>query len=396
MPADQADQTWTSEILAVIRSHWANDQIFALADVYALAEPLTRKHPENHNVEAKIRQVLQQLRDLGEITFIDNEGRYAPNRREILPGDALLAVSDLRVRSQLARIREMIGQVVTSSDLAKIVQGFGSQKGIYKPSGSKYALWVRETRAGPYSDKDLRYRPDGSWTYRYSPEGREGKPDLSLDTNTSLMRCKDHHIPVGVFRQSRDRDGRTAYEVLGLATVAAFDGEHFVLDGEPIDVEDSPLVTQIAPTFQPFEPSHKPLGLVARLVRDQRFGTAVRKLYHERCSLCNIGFRVGGQAVGLDAAHIIPVKDGGVTGDLRNGILLCKNHHALFDQYAWTMDEGLSVRLAPDRELRTSALDNHLTRLEGHRLPNLPGAEENYPASAAIKWRVERFDEEWD
>ncbi len=50
--------------------------VFALADVYAYAEHLASQYPDNENIEAKIRQQLQLLRDLGLVTFLGG-GRYA-------------------------------------------------------------------------------------------------------------------------------------------------------------------------------------------------------------------------------------------------------------------------------------------------------------------------------
>jgi hypothetical protein len=51
------------------------DEIFSLPEVYAVAEPLRKAFPNNHHVEAKIRQSLQILRDRGEIVF-EGAGRY--------------------------------------------------------------------------------------------------------------------------------------------------------------------------------------------------------------------------------------------------------------------------------------------------------------------------------
>jgi|GEM_PF-2822237 predicted restriction endonuclease len=54
-----------------------------------------------------------------------------------------------------------------------------------------------------------------------------------------------------------------------------------------------------------------------------------------KCSLSEIGFRFHGEPIGLEAAYIIPVSDRGTSIDIRNGILLCRNHHILFDSYLW-------------------------------------------------------------
>ena len=305
-------------------------------------------------------------------------------------------VSDGAVRSQLLRFRDLFGQIIPSSELQRRVRGFGSQKGIYKPSGSRYALWVRANLKGGLPGQGPCLPADGSWTYRYSPEGRAGRSEMSLDTNQSLLKCQLDHVPIGVFREVADLRGKAAYQVLGIAYVQSFDGEHLVLQGEPIDVSAQPMPESVNVTFHPFERDPAKVTNVLRTIRDYRFGVRIRQLYHERCSLCNIGFRLGGQAVGLDAAHIIPVQSGGVIGDLRNGILLCKNHHALFDENAWTMNEDLTIQVAPDDGLRASAIGNHLLSMEGARLQNLPSASIDYPALEAIRWRVHEFDKFWN
>lgn len=48
---------------------------FTLKDVYAFEKDISKKHPKNNNVKAKIRQQLQQLRDYGLIKFTER-GKY--------------------------------------------------------------------------------------------------------------------------------------------------------------------------------------------------------------------------------------------------------------------------------------------------------------------------------
>jgi hypothetical protein len=50
-------------------------EVFSLPEVYAIAEPVRKAFPNNHHVNAKIRQSLQILRDRGEIAF-DGGGQY--------------------------------------------------------------------------------------------------------------------------------------------------------------------------------------------------------------------------------------------------------------------------------------------------------------------------------
>ncbi len=81
------------------------DESFTLQEVYAIAEPLRRSFPNNHNVEAKIRQSLQILRDRGRIAF-DGSGRYRKLLADVRPsvhldfGEAARYTS----RSQVARV----------------------------------------------------------------------------------------------------------------------------------------------------------------------------------------------------------------------------------------------------------------------------------------------------
>ncbi len=306
--------------------------------------------------------------------------------------DPLDAIQDSALREQLLWLRTNYDTTVASERLGRLLRGFRSQKGIYKPSGSSHALWVRQTLRGAYPDQEPEYHADGSWTYRYSPEGRGGRTDMDLDTNRALLQCMDDRVPIGVLRQVPARSGAPAYEVLGLAYVEDYDGTHFVLRGERIEWESIPALRTAAP--EPFRPFEEALTVAPeiRIQRDVRFGVAVRKAYHERCALCEVGYRVRGRVLGLEAAHIIPVGDRGNAGDVRNGLALCRNHHVLFDELAWTPDEDLRVLVAPDDGFRRSAEANCVLDAEGKRLPTLPAREELLPAPEALRHRLGRFE----
>ncbi|MCI4319782.1 MAG: HNH endonuclease [Thermoplasmata archaeon] len=309
--------------------------------------------------------------------------------------DPLENVAVPELAAQLSKIRELFGQILPSEELQATIRGFQSQRGIYKPAGSNYALWIRQTLTSPYADKRIEWRPDGSWTYFYSPESRDGRADLSLPTNAGLLRCRDDRIPVGVFRQVGGPSGLSEYEVMGLAYVEAFDGDHFVIRGEAIDWTTSPVPENVEPVFHPFESSGPMQAQSLRTMRDHRFSEVVRRVYNERCALCNVGYRLRGRPIGVEAAHIIPVEANGVIGDVRNGLLLCRNHHALFDRNAWTVDEDLRVGLTADSEFRKSAAKNHVLSWEGKRLLNLPSRDEDRPAVEALRWRLDAFQKYW-
>ena len=307
--------------------------------------------------------------------------------------DALEGIHAEEIKKQLLLLRVNAGTVIESERLRQILKGFRGQKGIYKPSGSPHALWVRETLRGPYPDQKPEVFPDGSWTYRYTPEGRGGRTDMTLDTNKSLLKCKDDRIPVGVLRQRVAEQGAASYEILGLAYVTDFDGTHFILQGEPIKWEDLPVAGKQIPPFRPFDEKPLPRRELMRLQRDSRFGFIVRQAYNEKCSLCDVGYRLHGRLVGVEAAHIIPVEDRGNTADVRNGMLLCRNHHTLFDEYAWTPDEDFRVMVTDEEDFRRSAAANCVLDWEGKRLQNLPLKEYLLPATEALRYRLSRFEE---
>lgn len=86
------------------------------------------------------------------------------------------------------------------------------------------------------------------------------------------------------------------------------------------------------------------------------------------------------------------MSDRGNGGDIRNGALLYRNHHTLFDEFAWTPDEDLRVLVADDDDFRRSAAANCVLDWEGKRLSNLPSQHDLFPATEAVRYRLERFE----
>ena len=65
---------WLADVLACVDKCFTT---FTLANLYAFESELSAKHPDNHNIRAKMRQQLQVLRDLGFIEFLGSgEYRY--------------------------------------------------------------------------------------------------------------------------------------------------------------------------------------------------------------------------------------------------------------------------------------------------------------------------------
>lgn len=65
-------QGWISDVLRLVDS---KSDVFTLQQMYAHEKYLSELHPNNHNIQAKIRQQLQIIRDMGLISF-EGKGVY--------------------------------------------------------------------------------------------------------------------------------------------------------------------------------------------------------------------------------------------------------------------------------------------------------------------------------
>lgn len=87
------------------------------------------------------------------------------------------------------------------------------------------------------------------------------------------------------------------------------------------------------------------IGIASRRRRDPAFREQVLLAYEGRCAMCGWQGRLGGEAVGVEAAHVRWFTiDGPDTLD--NGVCLCNLHHKLFDTGA--------IGINPDRTIAVS------------------------------------------
>ena len=93
-----------------------------------------------------------------------------------------------------------------------------------------------------------------------------------------------------------------------------------------------------------------------------------------KCVLCDAPKEV------IEAAHIVPVENDGSDWD-QNGLLLCKNHHSLFDKELWAIDPEY-MEIIPYK-------NNDLSQMQIYRsnLRNLKAK----PAKEALIWRWKSF-----
>jgi type II restriction enzyme len=66
------DNVWNCIVLMNINV----GETFTLAQIYQSKPLLEQIYPDNHHIEAKIRQQLQIIKDFGKLEFVTNNGIY--------------------------------------------------------------------------------------------------------------------------------------------------------------------------------------------------------------------------------------------------------------------------------------------------------------------------------
>lgn len=228
-------------------------------------------------------------------------------------------------------------------------------KGIYKPEYTDYALSVRTLQDGPYPDKEVEYRPDGSWVCQYFQENPDPSQVEREATNRGLLKCMRDGVPVGFLVKRKPKPG-VEYEVLGLGYVMDWSEGFFTIEGS-----GNNGVVHRSPDAARARASH---GTVASIVEDFRHGddadrrerviasvalrrgqasfrAALLDAYDGRCCVTGCDLKDA-----LEAAHIVPYR-GPHSNHPQNGLLLRADVHTLFDLGLLALGRDRRLVLAP-------------------------------------------------
>jgi putative restriction endonuclease len=118
------------------------------------------------------------------------------------------------------------------------------------------------------------------------------------------------------------------------------------------------------------------------------FRATVLRAYDTRCAVCSLR-----HAELLDAAHIIPDHDEAGVASVRNGMSLCKIHHAAYDNNILGIRPDLFVEIRSDllKEIDGPMLRYGLQERHGQRLMSIPRARSERPDSLLLHQRYETF-----
>jgi len=271
-------------------------------------------------------------------------------------------------------------------DVGLPIKVTSSQRGIWKPASTPYAVSVVQTHKGVYPDQPPIFADDGTWTYFYHQQGssREDLIDPDRDyTNRALQRNWHDDVPVGVIVPDS-----AGYKVLGLGRVVDFVGGMFMLEG-PVALAPSQAgagtitVQLIDLSDQPFDPNAPDDGrnrVIAEVVRRQgrtQFRRTILAAYEGKCAMSAYDAEPA-----LEAAHIVPYR-GTQTNHPANGLLLRADLHDLFDLGLIAVDPDMRIQLA-SALAGTMYEPLHESRL---RIPNNPNLR---PSPEALERHYER------
>jgi hypothetical protein len=127
------------------------------------------------------------------------------------------------------------------------------------------------------------------------------------------------------------------------------------------------------------------------LVRHYAFGERVKDVYGSRCAMCGMTIRL------VAGAHIYPASAPDSPDRVWNGIALCPNHHAAFDNHElWIDPETFDIRIHP--AIHGEVANPAVAGFVGSTYPRLvlPEAAANRPRRAMFEKRYAYFAEKYD
>lgn len=128
-----------------------------------------------------------------------------------------------------------------------------------------------------------------------------------------------------------------------------------------------------------------------RIMRCTLFPLKVFHEYQGRCCVSGTAIQTPGRLFEIQAAHIVPVSEGG-TNDIRNGITLSRTLHWAFDQGLFGITKERTI-FVPDT-VRQIQGNTYLTQFHGQQI-----AEAKSPSRRAhpeaLKWHYENRVAKW-
>jgi putative restriction endonuclease len=248
--------------------------------------------------------------------------------------------------------------------------------GIWKPKSMELPLSITTSPESPYNDS---LTPEGLLKYNY-----RGTDPYHGD-NVRLREVMRLQKPLVYFHGIIKGKYLTTWPVYIVQdnmkdlsfTVAVDDISYLKKTGQNLVEED---------TAAYYRRSYITSNILIRL-HQRSFRERVLLAYHSQCALCRLRHMEL-----LDAAHIISDKEESGEPIIKNGLALCKIHHAAFDKNIIGINPDYIVKVREDilAEIDGPMLKYGIQSLNGNKLL-LPSRKIDWPDQDRLKMRYELF-----
>lgn len=250
------------------------------------------------------------------------------------------------------------------------------QQGIRKPAGFDAAFSIQtvyraDGQERPYADD---VGSDGMLRYKWRGT------DPGLYVNVALREAMNRKVPLIWFFGVGVAMWKPIYPVYILAEEPS--QHQFVVDPD--------VARSLVQTGSVIEENLRRyvVAETRRRLHQPVFRAKVMRAYETRCAVCSLR-----HSELLDAAHIVPDGVDGGEPVVRNGLALCKIHHAAFDARILGITPNSEVHIRPDllSEIDGPMLRHGLQDLHGHQLMAVPRARNERPDRDRLDWAYQRF-----
>ena len=129
---------------------------------------------------------------------------------------------------------------------------------------------------------------------------------------------------------------------------------------------------------------------IRRKKRKKKFREKIFRAYGDACVVCGFDLRITNKLtpVGLEAAHIKWHQNGGPDTE-DNGLVLCANHHRLFDDGVFTLSR--KYRIIPSESIHGTNRSKKIISDHCGLKIRLPKNTSHFPHASYIDWHRDRI-----
>lgn len=250
------------------------------------------------------------------------------------------------------------------------------QLGIYKPRGLEAALSITTTFRAPGRERPYEDRPGEDGLLRYKWQGEN--PDTF--TNRGLRIAMERRLPLIWFWGVAPGVYKTIFPVYLVAEEPAQHQFVVATDGLQNIESTGRSMDEITRRYA--------LEETRRRLHQPVFRSMVMQAYRTQCAVCRLR-----HARLLDAAHIVADSEDVGIAAVRNGLAMCKIHHAAYDTGILGVSPDYIVSIREDilDEVDGPILEHGLKRLHGEELRVIPTVRAQRPDRELLARHFEEF-----